>query len=62
MTKKWWDAEGKEDTLLDNEKILEVIKKEYVEETCVHEKDAYINCISCVMNFLIEKIESQKDV
>ncbi|MEE9581070.1 MAG: hypothetical protein V3V74_07135 [Nitrosomonadaceae bacterium] len=39
------------------EPSLEEIRSHYIQDSCVHEPDADLDCISCVMNFLIERIE-----
>lgn len=52
--KKWWNAEEEKDKPVD-EPTNEWIKKNYVQDSCTHEPDAYLECISCVMNLLLEK-------
>ena len=60
--RKWYvfsDTSNKNNDI--KEPTLEEIRSHYVQDSCVHEPDADLDCISCVMNFLIERIEKLEE-
>jgi len=60
MNRKWLDGEGEEDIAVD-EPTNVWIRENYVVKCCAHdiETHAYLGCIACVINLMLERVADQ---